>query len=708
MPPERVASGATAELEKRAIISEKTAEHHRLIAQRLEAIGRPDLAARYRRSAEFYEARAQEIRAKLNRMYSQGYMTGEEYLKWAASIFPDKANYFKAKLTELKQLPQKFDTAMQHTLTALGVVTMRMEPEQTQQLGSAIAEGAAEGYRLALETHDKATAELWKTLLERLAEIRKHASPGFLEQVLNPLSTWVEDLIKNLPDRVPPEAQQYMAVAGRLQDVVWDRLVEWVPDNPYDAWAKAKIITSVFVPAVMGMTLIAKGAELASFWKEHGFQDIADTADRLLGMSAITGMLISAPVAYGFMPWFKRWLDMRYRSHILDQDEADYMFLKGIIPAEYWRYTMEMYGWPDHLIRARELHLKTRLPSPSDIIRFAVREYWRPEISRPLGQWEEFPEELLKWTRKWGYEDWVAWAEWVAHWTLPSVTQGFEMLHRRVITRDELENLLKAQDITPFWREKLIAISYAPFTRVDVRRMFKLGVLNRDQVYSAMLDIGYDPWKAEQMTKFYEVYVSEFEEALEITNTRREQRDLMRATWTALKDEAQKDFIEGAITLAQLVSNLRAIAPFPELADVYVTEAILRRDRERRKRKVERLEEEAEERERALRLTQSRLLDEAKKDYRDGWISKQQLHVNLVALDLTPYEVEVHIAEAELWRKREHNEMLRDIYIDAYRKDVINDIQLKEYLLSIPMELQVVDLVVEREKIRKIPKPRGG
>jgi len=708
MPPQTYASGVVVELEKRRITADHNFETHRLIAERMEAIGREDLAAKYRRSAEFYKAQRERAQAQLDRLYAQGYMRPEEYLKWAASTFPGQASYYQTQLQELQQLPEKLKTTLQHTLTALGVVTMRMEPEQTQQLGSAIAEGAAEGYKIALEAHDKATAELWKTLLERLAEIRKHASPGFLEQVLSPMSTWIEDLIRNLPAKVPPEAEQYFKVAGKIQDIVWNRIVEWVPDNPQDAWAKAKTITAVFVPAVMGMTLIAKGAELASFWKEHGFQDVADTADRLLGLSAITGMLISAPVAYGFMPWFKRWLDIRYRSHILDQDEADYMFLKGIIPYAYWKYTMEMYGWPDHLIKARELHLKTRLPSPTDIIRYAVREYWRPEISRPLGQWEEFPDELLKWTRKWGYEDWGAWAEWVAHWTLPSVTQGFEMLHRRVITRGELENLLKAQDITPFWREKLIAISYAPFTRVDVRRMFKLGVLNRDQVYSAMLDIGYDPWKAEKMTDFYEVYISEFEEALESTNRRSEERDLMRATWTALKDEAQKDFIEGAITLAQLVSNLRAIAPFPELADVYVTEAILRRDRERRREEVKRLEEEAEERERALRLTQTRLLDEAKKDYRDGWISKEQLRANLVALDLTPYEVEVHTAEAETWRKREHNEMLRDIYIDAYRKDVINDIQLKEYQLSITMQEDVANLVVERERIRKIPKPRGG
>jgi hypothetical protein len=78
------------------------------------------------------------------------------------------------------------------------------------------------------------------------------------------------------------------------------------------------------------------------------------------------------------------------------------------------------------------------------------------------------------------------------------------MLHRGIITKSELELLMRALDIMPFWRDKLIQLSYASFTRVDGRRMHKLGILTRVQVLQAYQDIGYSPEKAEALTKFTE------------------------------------------------------------------------------------------------------------------------------------------------------------------------------------------------------------
>ncbi|GAH79863.1 unnamed protein product, partial [marine sediment metagenome] len=65
------------------------------------------------------------------------------------------------------------------------------------------------------------------------------------------------------------------------------------------------------------------------------------------------------------------------------------------------------------------------------------------------------------------------WSEryWAAHWNLPSPQQGFEMLHRGVINVSELNMLLRALDVMPFWRDKLTAIAFRRLTRVDIRRM---------------------------------------------------------------------------------------------------------------------------------------------------------------------------------------------------------------------------------------------
>ncbi|GAI69295.1 unnamed protein product, partial [marine sediment metagenome] len=90
-----------------------------------------------------------------------------------------------------------------------------------------------------------------------------------------------------------------------------------------------------------------------------------------------------------------------------------------------------------------------------------------------------------------------------------SILQGFEMLHRDVITPEQLNSLFMATDIMPWWREKLQAISYSPLTRVDVRRVFKMGIIDREQVYRTYLDLGYNEEKAEWLTSFTEMQNTE-------------------------------------------------------------------------------------------------------------------------------------------------------------------------------------------------------
>ena len=83
------------------------------------------------------------------------------------------------------------------------------------------------------------------------------------------------------------------------------------------------------------------------------------------------------------------------------------------------------------------------------------------------------------------------------------------MLHRGVITEEQLDSLFMATDIMPWWRDKLRAISYHPLTRVDVRRVYRMGIINRDQVFRTYLDLGYDEEKAEWLTRFTEMQNTE-------------------------------------------------------------------------------------------------------------------------------------------------------------------------------------------------------
>lgn len=158
------------------------------------------------------------------------------------------------------------------------------------------------------------------------------------------------------------------------------------------------------------------------------------------------------------------------------------------------------------------------LPSVSDLIRMAVREVFTPEIAEKFGLYEDFPEDFARYAKMVGLSEEWARAYWAAHWELPSLEMGYEMLHRGIITEEELRMLLRAQDVMPFWREKLIQLSYSPFTRVDVRRMYQMGVLSKEDVLKAYKDLGYDDWHAQKLTEFTVMGASEEERDLTKTD----------------------------------------------------------------------------------------------------------------------------------------------------------------------------------------------
>lgn len=142
------------------------------------------------------------------------------------------------------------------------------------------------------------------------------------------------------------------------------------------------------------------------------------------------------------------------------------------------------------------------IPPVQDLITMAVREVFTPEIAERFGQFEDFPQDFVTHAKKTGVSEEWARNYWAAHWVLPSPQMGFEMLHRRVITQEDLSLLLKASDVMPFWRDKIIDISYTPFTRVDIRRMHKVEVLDDAEVFEAYQDIGYNEDKASKLTDF--------------------------------------------------------------------------------------------------------------------------------------------------------------------------------------------------------------
>jgi hypothetical protein len=142
------------------------------------------------------------------------------------------------------------------------------------------------------------------------------------------------------------------------------------------------------------------------------------------------------------------------------------------------------------------------IPGVQDLIRMAVREAFTPEIAEKFGQYQDYPEAVTEWANKQGLSEEWAKRYWAAHWELPSPQMAFEMFQRKVISQDELQLLLRALDIMPYWRDKLTQIAYQPITRVDIRRMHKMGLISDSELTARYEIIGYSPEDAKGLAQF--------------------------------------------------------------------------------------------------------------------------------------------------------------------------------------------------------------
>ncbi len=249
----------------------------------------------------------------------------------------------------------------------------------------------------------------------------------------------------------------------------------------------------------------------------------------------------------------KEWADKLYSGGSMFLSIGEYLTLwrRGeISEQELHEYLGKLHLPPDtitHIKKASEY-----FPSPQDLINFAVREVYSPEIVAKFGQMEDIPEKYLTEAFKAGMPEEQAKNLWAAHWLLPGANQGFDMLHRDIVDKQELEMLLTALDIMPFWREKLIKLSYNPLTRVDVRRMHAMGVLKDKGVFDAYRAAGYSPVNADLMLDFTKRYNSD------------ESTGLTRAS-------VQKSYKIGLITIEQMREFFVSFGYTEDVVEYWIT-----------------------------------------------------------------------------------------------------------------------------------------
>lgn len=196
-------------------------------------------------------------------------------------------------------------------------------------------------------------------------------------------------------------------------------------------------------------------------------------------------------------------IDLMFISfyRLYDEGAVRDLFLRGIIDEAGRIKRMKELGYTeDRIAELKEAY--PVIPGAGDLFHLVAKEAFEPDMIKHYGYDEEFPEEQVRWLKMQGISDYWAHKYWYAHWEVPSIGQGFEMYQRGVIDFPELWDLFRTIEIPPFWREKLTDIAFVPFTRVDVRRMHKIGVITDDELIRAYQDVGYSPEKALTMAKF--------------------------------------------------------------------------------------------------------------------------------------------------------------------------------------------------------------
>lgn len=196
----------------------------------------------------------------------------------------------------------------------------------------------------------------------------------------------------------------------------------------------------------------------------------------------------------------------KYRRYEEFQIQALWL-RKEISDAKMYERMREL-GYTD--TRIQELtKLWTIIPPVQDILTMVAHEAFEPDAVRQMGLEDEFPSAQSEWLTKQGLSEFWQRKYWASHWEQPSIQMGFEMLHRGVIDRATLDMLFRTVELPPYWRDKLTQIAYMPYTRVDVRRMYDVGVLTEADLKTAYTDIGYDDVHADNMVEFTKRFVED-------------------------------------------------------------------------------------------------------------------------------------------------------------------------------------------------------
>jgi hypothetical protein len=203
---------------------------------------------------------------------------------------------------------------------------------------------------------------------------------------------------------------------------------------------------------------------------------------------------------------------------------------------------MTRAGFGDPVTMQWQESLQMFVPSPGDLVRFMVRDVFDEQVVKDYDLDQDFdnkfygrggkaaPGRAAQWAQAQGMTEDQFKYFWRAHWEIPSNTQLYECVHRLrpdreavkdwqtahdmlvangqadqvppkppVIQVSDVQKAIQVNDMSPFWVDPLIAISYRPITISDARRGYQMGVFSDAQMLELIQDNGYSYQDAETL-----------------------------------------------------------------------------------------------------------------------------------------------------------------------------------------------------------------
>lgn len=319
----------------------------------------------------------------------------------------------------------------------------------------------------------------------------------------------------DIPDADERESLVNQAVKGlrertELDDEILEEFDEiaklpWLPR--LIAWGYA---SATVIGAKLGAWSRAMGARRAQLINADLRPDLLDASTLAAHLWRFPGQSDSVPdlLDRNGLPNEQQEILLRLSRQYPALGELLVLVNRGFMEPEQAEAYLKAQGYDEPDAR-NLLKLRDFFPSPQDIVTLAGREAFEEDSIERFGLDRDMPDELFEVAAQAGIPRKVIRWFWVAHWNNPSLNQIFQMIHRgvrkpdgSVFDQDDLDIYFRLADVNPFFGRMLQQIAYSPLTRVDIRRFYERGIIDRETVTRSYLALGYSPEDAEIQTQF--------------------------------------------------------------------------------------------------------------------------------------------------------------------------------------------------------------